>query len=94
MYDVVITDKDVMPTMRMERFKQFVELVRNGALPLPPPVLLKIITTLLDDPELRNVVEEEMATLQQQMPPIGGDMATAPAQGTIPEMPVASNAGI
>ena len=86
MYDIVITDKDVMPTMRMERFKQFVELVRNGALPLPPPVLLKIMTTLLDDPELRNVVEEEMGAMAQQMPQIGGSPTGAPGPPAMPQM--------
>ena len=86
-FDIVLTDKDVMPTMRMERFKQFVELVRNGALPLPPPVLLKIITTLLDDPELRHVVEEEMAALAQQMPQVGGDPTSAPSQPSMPQLP-------
>jgi hypothetical protein len=92
LYDVVLTDKDVMPTMRMERFKQFTELVRNGALPLPPPVLLKIITTLLDDPELRKVVEEEMANLSQQMSPMGGAPTGAPGQPATPGIPATSNA--
>jgi len=86
-FDVVIADKDVLPTMRMERFKQFVELVRNGALPLPPPVLLKVITTLLDDPELREVVESEMQNLQQMMPPAGGKTPGAP-QVTPPAEPL------
>ena len=86
-FDIVLTDKDIMPTMRMERFKQFTELVRNGALPLPPPVLLKIITTLLDDPELRQVVEEEMSAMAQQMPQVGGNPTGAPGQPEQPFIP-------
>lgn len=66
-YDVTIVDKDVLPTMRLERFKEFVALVKEGALQLPPPVLTKVVMELMEDPQLKQVVQEEMATFEQQM---------------------------
>jgi len=64
-YDVTVSDKELMPTMRIERFKYFVELVKSGALVLPPEVMTKIVLTLMDDPELKTIVEDEMADFYQ-----------------------------
>lgn len=64
-YDVKVTDKELFPTERVERFHDFVELVRSGALPLPPQVLVKIVMHLLDDPDLKHIVEEEFGQYVQ-----------------------------
>jgi hypothetical protein len=66
-YDVSIVDKEVLPTMRLERFREFVALVKEGALQLPPPVLTKIVMELMEDPQLKQIVEEEMSVFEQQM---------------------------
>lgn len=58
-YDIKTTDKELFPSERVERFHDFVELVRSGALPLPPEVLIKIVMHLLDDPDLKEIVEQE-----------------------------------
>lgn len=101
-YDVVISDKEIMPTMRLERFRYFTELVKSGALPLPPEVMVKIILHLLDDPELKGMVEEEMASFQQMMMGAQGGMPPAPgapppgappATGQTPPNPVLNPVG-
>jgi len=80
-YDFSLIDKEVLPTARIERFKYFVELVKSGALQLPPPVLTTIIVHLMEDPELKDLVKKEysnfMQNLQQQ--PQGGQ--PQPQQG-------------
>jgi hypothetical protein len=92
-YDVTISDKEIMPTMRLERFRYFTELVKGGALPLPPEVMVKIILHLLDDPELKSIVEEEMATFQQMMAGMqggglpGGVPGGAPGGAPMPGQP-------
>ena len=72
-YDVAVTDKELMPTMRLERFRYFTELVKSGSLPLPPEVMVTVVLHLLDDPELKDLVEEEMGqfmnAMQPQLPP-------------------------
>jgi hypothetical protein len=59
-YDIKTSDKDMFSSMRQERFMQFTEMVRNGALVLPPEVLIKIVMHFMDDPELKEIVEQEM----------------------------------
>jgi hypothetical protein len=66
-YDVSIVDKEVLPTMRLERFREFVSLVKENALQLPPPVLTKVVMELMEDPQLKQIVEEEMSVFEQQM---------------------------
>jgi hypothetical protein len=83
-YDVVISDKELMPTMRLERFRYFTELIKSGALPLPPPVLVKIVLHLLDDPELKQMVEEEMGVFEQAMAASQGGMPPGAAPGGAP----------
>jgi len=82
-YDVAISDKEVMPTMRIERFRLFVELVQTGALQLPPEVMIKIVLALMDDQELKDVVETELSEYVQ--------MAQQAQQGQMePAMPAAA----
>lgn len=59
-YDVVIREKDGDTTIRLERLKYFSEMIKSGALVLPPEVLTKVILELMDDPDLRDLIEEEM----------------------------------
>ena len=66
-FDVSISDKELMPSMRLERFRSFTELVKSGSFPLPPEVLTKVVLHLMDDPELKDIVEEEMETFQAAM---------------------------
>jgi hypothetical protein len=87
-YDVTISDKEIMPTMRLERFRYFTELVKGGALPLPPEVMVKIILHLLDDPELKSMVEEEMATFQQAMQQAQGGVVPGQPPGPPGQPPV------
>lgn len=89
-YDVTISDKEIMPSMRLERFRSFTELVKGGALPIPPEVMVKIVLHLLDDPELKTMVEEEMAIFQQMMMQAQGGAGGAPgvpAPGGAPQVP-------
>ena len=93
-YDVTISDKEIMPTMRLERFRYFTELVKSGSMPLPPEVMIKIVLHLLDDPELKGMVEEEMATFQQAMMGAPGAMGTPPgAQPGAPAVPPPQSTG-
>lgn len=86
-FDSIVTDRDSLPTMKIERFKYFSEMVKSGALILPPPVLSAITMELMDDPDLKRIVEEEMGQWQmqqQQMMMAGGGMpgqAQPPAAG-------------
>lgn len=70
-YDVTIADKEITPSMRIERFKYFSEMVKSGQIILPPEVLNKVMFALMDDPELKQIVEEELSSFvaqqQQQM---------------------------
>lgn len=79
-YDLSIADKELMPSMRLERFRYFTELVKSGSLPLPPEVLVKVVLHLLDDPELKEVVQEEMETFEAAMMPQGQQPGQMPAQ--------------
>jgi len=82
-YDTSIQRKDALPTIRLERFRYFAELVKSGALPLPPEVMVKIVMSLMDDPELKDEVEREMGNFMamRQGPPGGGmPMPGGPAQ--------------
>ena len=71
-YDVRLSDRDVLPTMRLERLKMFTEMARNGVIPLPPMVMVQIFLELMDDPELKSMVMENIdkwkqeAAIQQQ----------------------------
>lgn len=65
-YDVVLTDKEVLPSMRLERLKEFVDLAKNGVLQLPPEVMLKVVTELMDDPDLKAIIREDMGTDEQE----------------------------
>jgi len=85
-FDVSISDKELMPSMRLERFRSFTELVKSGSFPLPPEVLTKVVLHLMDDPELKDIVEEEMETfqaamMQQQGGAQGGIPGQQPIQG-------------
>lgn len=66
-FDVDITDKPIEPSARVQRFVAFSEMVKSGVLPLPPPVLVKILTILMDDPELKQVIEEGMDEWNQML---------------------------
>lgn len=59
-YDTKIVEKAGEPTLRIERLKYFSEMIKSGALVLPPEVLTKVILELMDDPDLRDLIEEEM----------------------------------
>jgi len=65
-YDVRLADKELMPSMRLERLRSVTELAKSGGLMLPPEVMTTIILHLLDDPELKTMVEEELARYQEQ----------------------------
>jgi len=82
-YDFKIVEKDIMPSIRLERFRSFVELAKSGALAVPPEVMTKIILHLLDDPELKDIVEESMSEFYEmgggQLQP-GQDQQPATAQ--------------
>lgn len=65
-YDTHIREKEDMPTIRLERLKYFSEMIKSGALALPPEVLTKVIMELMDDPDLRDLIEEEMGAWMQQ----------------------------
>lgn len=79
-FDVGITEKQILPTMRIERFRIFADLVKTGALQLPPEVMTTITLELMDDPDLKEIVENELAEF---MPPqmMGGGMPGAAAGG-------------
>lgn len=66
-YDVTVSEKETTPTMRLERFRLFTELVSKGALQLPPEVMTKLVVTLMDDPELKQIIEEEFGGYQNLM---------------------------
>lgn len=66
-YDFTIAEKMITPGMRVERFKYFVELVKGGALPLPQQVLVKMVLVLMDDPELKQIMESELEEFSQNM---------------------------
>ena len=65
-FDTTVTDKEIMPTQRVERFKFFTELAKSGALQIPPPVMNKIFIALMDDPHLGDLIEKEMDEFEQQ----------------------------
>lgn len=56
-----ITEKEDVPTMKLERFKYFADMVKGGLLQLPGPVMTKVVFELMDDPDLKEVVEQEFA---------------------------------
>ena len=70
-YDITVTDSEIMPTMRMERLKEFNRLAEKGL--IPPPVVLKVFMHLADDPELKDIIDAEMEEFQKR--------ATEEAQG-------------
>ena len=65
-FDTTVTDKEIMPTMRIERFKMFSEMAKSGVLQIPPPVMTKIVVALLDDPVLGDMIENELLEFEQQ----------------------------
>jgi len=56
-----ITEKEDVPTMKLERFKYFADMVKGGLLQLPGPVMVKVVFELMDDPDLKEIVEQEFA---------------------------------
>lgn len=60
-FDIKTSDKNMFATERQERFNQFTEMVRNGALQLPQEVLIKVVIYLMDDPELKELVEQSLS---------------------------------
>lgn len=73
-YDITSIDEPMSPSLRIERFKLFADLVKSGFLQLPPPVLMTVLLHLMDDPDLKQVIEDEMgefaeAAAQQEEPP-------------------------
>ena len=56
-----ITEKEDVPTMKLERFKYFADMVKGGLLQLPGPVMAKVVFELMDDPDLKEMVEQEFA---------------------------------
>jgi len=64
-YDVIVSDKEVMPSDRIERFRYFVDLVKTGALQLPREVMVKVVAALMDDPQLKEIIENELTEYQQ-----------------------------
>lgn len=72
-----VRDKENEPTAKLERFKYFAEMVKSGALQLPPQVMSKIVLELMDDPDLKEMVDEEMADFMKQQQA----MADQQAQG-------------
>jgi len=80
-YDVVMADKQVLPSQRLERFKYFAEMVKSGALVLPPEVMVKVVMELMDDPELKRIVEEELGDYMQMMQQQQGEQPGQPGPG-------------
>jgi len=64
-YAAKIREKPDFPSLRIERFKYFSEMVKSGAIALPPEVINKIVMELMDDPDLKEVVEASLAEWQQ-----------------------------
>ena len=58
-YGTKITEKQDVPTMKLERFKYFADMVKGGLLQLPGPVMVKVVFELMDDPDLKEIVESE-----------------------------------
>lgn len=70
-YDVAISDREMMPSLRIERFRIFADLVKSGALVLPPEVMTKVVISLMDDADLKKIIETELgewAAMAQQQP--------------------------
>ena len=60
-YGTKITEKEDNVTMKLERFKYFADMVKGGLLQLPGPVMIKVVFELMDDPDLKDLVEQEFA---------------------------------
>ena len=73
-----ITEKEDVPTMKLERFKYFSEMVKSGLLQIPPTVMQKIVLELMDDPDLKEMVEQEMGDFMREQQQIAEQQA---AQG-------------
>lgn len=70
-YDVAISDREMMPTLRIERFRIFADLVKSGALVLPKEVMTKVVISLMDDSDLKEIIETELgewAAMAQEQP--------------------------
>ncbi len=65
-YDIQVREKESIPTLRLERLKHFSETVKSGALQLPPQVMVKIYLELMDDPDLKEMVEKELGEFMEQ----------------------------
>ena len=80
-FDTQIREKEEMPSIRLERLKQFSEMIKAGSLQLPPPIITKIVLELMDDPDLRDMVEEELGQFmkEQQAAAQAGGQPGAPA---------------
>lgn len=74
-YDTQIRETPADVTQRIERFKFFSEMVKSGELQLPPSVLLQISLRLMDDPELKDIVQEEFDKFSQQQQKSGMSIA-------------------
>jgi hypothetical protein len=88
-FDTQIREKESSPTLRLERLKYFTEMVKGGALVLPPEVINEITLELMDDPDLKDKIENmigelRMAAQQQAMAGMGG----GPISGPSPSPPI------
>ena len=86
-FDVTVTEKDILPTMRQERFQIFAELVKSGALQLPPEVMMQVVLELMDDPDLKDLVESEMSEYVTKMQQMQAQQAQAMAAGGMVPQP-------
>jgi hypothetical protein len=74
-FDIQIREKESLPSIRVERLRSFAEMVKSGALVLPPEVISEIVLNLMDDPDLKDEVENLMGEFmmkQQQAMGQGG----------------------
>ena len=77
-YATRVRDKEDMPTVKLERFKYFSEMVKSGALQLPPQVMTKIVLMLMDDPDLQDMVQEEFGEYMKQQQQIAAQSKKLP----------------
>ena len=81
-----ITEKEDIPTMKLERFKYFADMVKGGMLQLPPQVMLKVVFELMDDPDLKEMVEEQLGEFMAEQQKAAQAAAEAGKQQIKPEV--------
>ncbi len=85
-FDTQIREKESSPTLRIERLKYFTEMVKSGALILPPEVINEVTLELMDDPDLKDKIENMIGELrmaaQQQAAAAGGGMPSPGGGGS------------